>query len=71
MFNWQSPVIDKATFEAFRSRQDLRDSFEKCFQRIMAFYGFDVSIKGKDQVEVTRSANYHKSFRNWVVRMDQ
>jgi hypothetical protein len=71
MFNWQSPIIDKDTFDAFQSRDDLRQSFERAFARMMAFYGFDVNVTDSTHVELTRSENHLSAFKNWVVRMDQ
>jgi hypothetical protein len=71
MFNWQSPIIDKETFEAFRAREDLRNSFQRGFIRMMLFYGFDVKATDLNHIELSRSSNYRDAFRNWVTRMDQ
>ncbi|KIW00256.1 hypothetical protein, variant [Verruconis gallopava] len=69
-FNWQSPIIDKDTFQAFRAREDLRKSFQRGYIRIMNFYGFDVTLLDAGGVQLSRSANHKIAFRNWVVRMD-
>lgn len=66
-FNWQAPVINKAAFDAFRARADLRQSFERGFWRIMAFYGFEQEGTG---IDLKRSSDHKHQFRNWVVRMD-
>jgi hypothetical protein len=70
-FNFQSPIINKEVFNAFRARDDLRNSFQRGFVRITAFYGFDATIKDLDHVELSRSDAHKTQFKNWVVRMDQ
>jgi hypothetical protein len=70
-FNWESPIINKEVFEAFRAREDLRTSFQRGFSRMMAFYGFDITTADLDHVELSRRKAHKMYFRNWVVRVDQ
>lgn len=70
-FNWLSPIIGREVFEAFRSREDLRTSFQSAFVRMMAFYGFDATIHDLENVDLARSASHKTRFKCWVVRMDQ
>lgn len=44
--NWNAPVIDRQVFEAFRSRPELRDNLRKAFERMLWFYGFQLSTEG-------------------------
>lgn len=76
-FNLSAPVIDKATFDTFRQRPDLRASVREAFSRMLSFYGFDLcnvsvasprSDKGITNVVPNNNAEFR--FRNWVVRFN-
>lgn len=68
-FNWEAPVITRHVFDEFRSRPDLRGNLQRSFHRILSFYGFDES-SNDGGIQVTRSENHLKQFRNWVTRVD-
>jgi hypothetical protein len=42
-FNWEAPIIDRATMDAFRTRSDLRGRLQSSFLRMLDFYGFKVA----------------------------
>ena len=42
-FNPSAPVIDRATFTAFRSRNDLQQNLRMALNRMLHFYGFNLS----------------------------
>ncbi|KAL5118007.1 hypothetical protein ACEQ8H_004153 [Pleosporales sp. CAS-2024a] len=81
-FNWEAPIIDRETMDAFRSRTDLRDRMRHSFERMLTFYGFAVQMpskKKKDDIshvedtetkQIIRGANFAKNSRNWAVRFD-
>jgi hypothetical protein len=55
-FNWEAPIINRETMDAFRSRSELRQSLRRSFARMIDFYGFEItyqySQKGeKDEAE--------------------
>jgi len=51
--NDRAPIINKEVFEAFRSRQELRDRLKDAFNKILWFYGFEmVEENGKIVVGV-------------------
>lgn len=45
MFNSEAPLVTKATRDAFLASSELREQLFKAFERMAAFYGFDVTIK--------------------------
>ena len=68
-FNLSAPIIDKATFEAFRSRPELHASLRSSFIRMLRFYGLLLTNKyGKLQVLPGR--NFSPAYKNWVKRSD-
>lgn len=40
LVNWNSSIIDRGVFEAFRSRPELRENLRKALKRMLSFYGF-------------------------------
>lgn len=46
--NDRAPVIDRQVFEAFRAQADLRDKLRDAFQKILWFYGFELSTNEAD-----------------------
>ncbi|KAH4081969.1 hypothetical protein HBH46_223190 [Parastagonospora nodorum] len=50
-FNWEAPIIDRETMDAFRSRKDLRDRLRLSFERMLDFYGFAVEMKPEQEAE--------------------
>jgi hypothetical protein len=46
-FNWEAPVIDRETMDVFRARSDLRNRLRSSFERMLDFYGFEVSLHPK------------------------
>ncbi|MCJ1408786.1 hypothetical protein MMC19_002862 [Ptychographa xylographoides] len=68
-FNWAAPVIDRDTFNAFRSRPELRARLKDSFVRMLTFYGFELRENGNES-EVIQGPNFPKVARNWVTRFD-
>jgi hypothetical protein len=38
--NWSAPIIDRQVFDAFRSRQELKERLRDSFKKMLWFYGF-------------------------------
>jgi hypothetical protein len=43
-FNWEAPIIDRETMDTFRARSELRIRLRSSFERMLDFYGFEVSL---------------------------
>lgn len=81
-FNLDAPVVDREVFEAFRSREELRAGLRSSFERMLAFYGFELRVggeggeegeegeEGAGRVRVVLGPNYREAFANWVHRFD-
>ncbi|KAF6224446.1 hypothetical protein HO133_011023 [Letharia lupina] len=78
-----APVIDRATFAAFRSRPDLRSRLLTSLTRMLHFYGLDLPARSQrpparddddddddPRPEIVRGANFARASRNWVRRFD-
>ncbi len=48
--DWIAPTIDRAVFNAFRSRPELQENLRNSFKRMLWFYGFE--LKTEDGVKV-------------------
>lgn len=68
-FAWSVPIIDKATFDAFRARPELRARLRDSFIRILSFYGFELQQSG-DSAKVIRGPHFSVASRNWLRRSD-
>jgi hypothetical protein len=66
-FGWAAPIIDKATFDAFQARPELRARLRDSFIRILSFYGFELQEEG-DKARVVRGSFFNVAARNWVTR---
>lgn len=40
---WNAPIIDSKVFEAFRSRPELRENLRASLERMLWFYGFNLT----------------------------
>ena len=74
-FNPSAPVIDEATFNAFRSRLELQTRLRASLQRMLYFYGFQFTSEtandGHSQtLQVVHGSNYPEASRNWVRRFN-
>ena len=70
-FNPSAPIIDKLTFEAFRSRPELRERLMQSFVRILRFYGFEPRpVDDTQGWEVVQAANFESASRNWVMKFN-
>lgn len=74
-FNPSAPIIDEATFDAFRSRLELQTQLRASLQRMLRFYGFQLAserVDGSDSqtLQVVEGLNYPKASRNWVRRFN-
>ena len=74
-FNPSAPVIDEATFNAFRSRLELQTQLRASLQRMLRFYGFQfatvtASGNGAQELQVVNGSNYPEASRNWVRRFN-
>ena len=74
-FNPSAPVIDRTTFDAFRSRNDLKHYLRTALNRILRFYGFDFSHNlshnpghepSPPDYKVVKAPNFDRASRNWV-----
>ncbi|KAG7004727.1 hypothetical protein G7Y79_00023g053110 [Physcia stellaris] len=66
-----APVINRATFTAFRSRPELRSQLRESLKRICQFYGFHIQ-DNNDAFTVERQVSraYEARARNWVTRFN-
>ncbi|MCJ1364331.1 hypothetical protein MMC16_003441 [Acarospora aff. strigata] len=62
--NSQAPVIDRATFEAFHSRPELRARLRESFVRMLSFYGFALQETG-GELKISPAANFRTAAKNW------
>ena len=74
-FNPSAPVIDEATFNAFRSRLELQTQLRASLQRMLHFYGFQFASETADggnsqTLQVVEGSNYPEASRNWVRRFN-
>ena len=74
-FNPSAPIIDEATFNAFRSRLELQTQLHTSLQRMLHFYGFQFASEtgsgGHSQgLQVLNGSNYSEASRNWVRRFN-
>ena len=74
-FNPSAPVIDEATFNAFRSRLELQTQLRASLQRMLRFYGFQFASETADggdsqTLQVVEGLNYPEASRNWVRRFN-
>ena len=69
--NPDAPLIDRTTFEAFRSDETLREQLRKSFKTMLYFYGFELTTDAKTgDLQIARHKNWTRSMKNWVVPMD-
>ncbi len=73
-FNLEAPIIDRRTFDAFHARPELRDRLRDSLNRMLAFYGFQISTTQSENVKQTLvvepSAQFSKKAKNWVQRFN-
>lgn len=68
-------LITSEVYDAFHARSELRESLEKAFARMIAFYGLEIKHSHADAVsgrvmEVTRGQNYDSAKHGWVIRFN-
>ncbi|KAL2042379.1 hypothetical protein N7G274_004869 [Stereocaulon virgatum] len=78
-FNLSAPIIDRATFNAFRTRDDLQSQLRLSLICMLHFYGFsffhdqdhntgfDPSLRSN---QVVRSHRFDRASRNWVKKFN-
>ncbi|KAG9231146.1 opioid growth factor receptor conserved region-domain-containing protein [Amylocarpus encephaloides] len=64
------PVVDQRVFEAFRTRDDLRENLLKSFKRILAFYGLALDEDDDGGAVVNKGPNYNSNPKVWNQPMD-
>ncbi|CAD6567827.1 MAG: hypothetical protein ASARMPREDX12_000812 [Alectoria sarmentosa] len=71
-FHSSAPVIDKATFIAFRSRPELRDQLARSLTRMLHFYGFESSWSqaGSSNLDIVLGDNFSRASKNWIERFN-
>lgn len=71
-FHASAPVIDSATFTAFRTRPELQSQLTKSLTRMLHFYGFEASRSqaGDSNVDIVRGDNFKRASKNWVKRFN-
>lgn len=67
--NYQAPVINGATFDAFHSRPELRARLREAFVRILSFYGFELQQRD-GRLEISPAANFVPASKNWVMKFN-
>ncbi|KAL8793041.1 MAG: hypothetical protein Q9195_004352 [Heterodermia aff. obscurata] len=68
-----APIIDHATFTAFRSRPEIRVRLRLALERICQFYGFrfqETDEGGSFRIEKQGSGRFEARARNWVSRFN-
>lgn len=65
-FNPSAPIIDKPTFDAFRSDPALQSRFRQSLTRMLTFYGFEF----EDDGTIAPGICYPLASRNWVKRFN-
>jgi hypothetical protein len=48
-FNWEAPIIDREVMDTFHARSDLRSQLRRSFERMLDFYGFEVTVQGEQK----------------------
>ncbi|KAL9041730.1 MAG: hypothetical protein Q9214_004008 [Letrouitia sp. 1 TL-2023] len=69
-YNPSAPVIDRATFDAFRSNTELRERLRDSLVRMLHFYGFELRTTSTGEVQVVQGSNFREAAQNWVKRTD-
>ena len=71
-FHASAPIIDSATFTAFRTRPELQSQLTKSLTRMLHFYGFEASRSqaGDSNVDIVRGDNFKRASKNWVKRFN-
>lgn len=69
-FNPAAPIINRATFAAFRSRPELRARLRESFVRMLSFYGFQLDVLSTDRVQMIPAPNFATASKNWVTRFN-
>lgn len=71
-FNYSAPIIDRETFDAFRSRPALRARLRKSFERMLEFYGFRYRLTPTegDGLKIVPGNNFRQASKNWVKKFN-
>ncbi|KAI9856762.1 MAG: hypothetical protein M1813_008799 [Trichoglossum hirsutum] len=70
-FNDGAPVINRTTFEAFRSRPELRARLKESFLRILKFFGFELAnVSDAKGFRVSPAPNFISASRRWFRPFD-
>jgi hypothetical protein len=64
-FNPDAPIVDDSTIAAFKADPRLRAKLSAAFNRMAAFYGFEVQAKD-GSVRVARSTNWPMRSASWL-----
>lgn len=64
-----APIIDRATYNAFRTRADLRARLMQSLDRMLAFYGFKYN-ESPTEIFVSRVPTFDVVSRHWVRKVD-
>lgn len=70
IYNHDAPLVDRATFEAFRSRSDLRDRLREALKCMLDFYGLELqesTDSGSREVTIVPGTNFLQRAGLWVV----
>lgn len=73
MFSF-APIVTPEIRSAFLAQPELRASLRRALERMLKFYGLEVSDEAETGKEttciITRGANFKTASRNWVTRFD-
>lgn len=72
-FNPSAPLIDRATFLAFRSQPALQDQLRLALDRMLRFYGFELQFQGfkedsdvDEEIVIIKGGDFSSRKGNWV-----
>lgn len=68
-FSYTAPVVDKVTFDAFRTSTALQGRLRDSFRRLLKFYGFEFH-KSSTGGDVIHGPNFPAASKTWVRRFD-
>ncbi|KAI4164517.1 MAG: hypothetical protein LQ342_001830 [Letrouitia transgressa] len=69
-YNPSAPVIDRATFDAFQSNDELQERLRESLVRMLHFYGFELRTTSASEIQVVQGSNFGEAAQNWVKRTD-
>ena len=69
-FNSSAPVIDEATFHAFRNSKELQGQLRKAFERMLSFYGLEIVNSTVNGIMIIPAPYFASASKGWVKRLN-